>query len=283
MTSELAVALAKLQTQLPHIKKAAAGTIRNGKPDRYADLADVTKAIMPLLAKHGLCFTAAPTMLDGQFVLDYQLLHISGEKTGGQYPLGTGSPQQIGSMITYARRYCLCAVTGVAPDDDDDDAAAAEAGLDGQVRTGATAQGRSGADIFRSPQSPAPRYRTTGPEHERLRNGTVEPTPDDRPAQRLRPVGNPPVDQWADRGGGPLSVLPAEDQPGSITRQQQRAMHAKFSVCGVDSKDRAGRLGLTIAIIGREVESSNDLSWQEAARLLSELDERARLRGCCRS
>jgi hypothetical protein len=44
----------------------------------------------------------------------------------------------------------------------------------------------------------------------------------------------------------------------------------------VDSKDRAGRLGLTISIIGREVESSNDLSWQEAARLLSELDERAR-------
>jgi ribosomal protein S20 len=54
-------------------------------------------------------------------------LHTSGEKVSGEYPLPTGgSPQALGSAITYARRYCLCAVTGVAADDDDDGAAATE-------------------------------------------------------------------------------------------------------------------------------------------------------------
>ena len=37
-----------------------------------------------------------------------------------------GTPQTIGGAITYARRYALLAVTGVAPDDDDDDGQAAE-------------------------------------------------------------------------------------------------------------------------------------------------------------
>jgi hypothetical protein len=65
--------------------------------------------------------------VDGKLVLIYELLHVSGQSREGVYPLPErGTPQEIGGAITYARRYCLCAVTGVAPDDDDNDAALAE-------------------------------------------------------------------------------------------------------------------------------------------------------------
>jgi hypothetical protein len=88
-------------------------------------LADVSLAVLPALAKHGLSFTSQPTVVDGSFVLEYQLRHSSGESITGAYPLpDKGTPQSMGSAITYARRYALSAVTGVAPDKDDDGAAA---------------------------------------------------------------------------------------------------------------------------------------------------------------
>ena len=60
-------------------------------------------------------------------VLAYVLRHTSGGEDGGEYPLPSANTpaQQMGSAITYARRYCLLAVTGVAPEDEDDDGASA--------------------------------------------------------------------------------------------------------------------------------------------------------------
>ncbi len=78
-----------------------------------------------LLGEHGLAWVTRPTVVDGRFVLAYELRHTSGEAITGEYPLTGGTPQEIGSAITYARRYCLCSVTGVAPESDDDDAQAA--------------------------------------------------------------------------------------------------------------------------------------------------------------
>ena len=123
-TPSLAAALAAFQAELPRIGKgntADAGTYKY----KYADLADVSSTVLPLLGKHGLSFSAKP-MLDeaGKFVLEYTLRHSSGEQDGGRYPLPTGKPQDVGSAITYARRYALSAITGVAPDTDDDGASA---------------------------------------------------------------------------------------------------------------------------------------------------------------
>ena len=130
MTAEggLFAALADVQAELPPVTKGSKVETSHWT-SKYADLAVISAAIMPVLGKHGLAFTARPTLLDGHgFVLAYSLLHVSGEREDGIYPLSTGSaatPQQIGSLITYARRYCLCAVTGVAPAGEDDDAASA--------------------------------------------------------------------------------------------------------------------------------------------------------------
>lgn len=131
----LAAALAAFQLELPRIgkdKRAEAGKYGYS----YADLAAVSAAVLPLLGRHGLSFSARPTISrhheDGDagdvgFVLAYTLRHDSGESVSGVYPLPapTISAQQMGSAITYARRYCLLAVTGAAPEDEDDDGAQA--------------------------------------------------------------------------------------------------------------------------------------------------------------
>ena len=129
-TKSLAHALAILQTRLPEIKKANKANVETKSGGSYnysyADLAQISRVLLPVIGGLGLSFTAEPTMTDeGRFVLAYKLLHTSGESEGGKYPLPTGgTPQSMGSAITYARRYCLCAATGVAPEDDDDGAAA---------------------------------------------------------------------------------------------------------------------------------------------------------------
>lgn len=121
----LAAALAAFQAALPSVSKNRAGQAR-GARTRYADLAEVSSEVLPLLGAHGLSFSARPTLLDdGRFVLAYALRHESGGEDTGMYPLPQNAgPQDLGSALTYARRYTLMAVTGVAPDDDDDGHAA---------------------------------------------------------------------------------------------------------------------------------------------------------------
>jgi hypothetical protein len=138
--SALAGALAALQAELPDITKdktAKVDTRAGGSYSySYSDLPAISRAIMPLLSKHGLSFTSRPTLAGERFVLVYELLHAGGESREGAYPLPErGTPQEIGGAITYARRYCLCAVTGVAPDDDDDAAAAEKAAVKREQRT----------------------------------------------------------------------------------------------------------------------------------------------------
>lgn len=136
--SPLAAALAAVQQELPAVHKdnpVNTGTFQYS----YADLAAVSAAVLPLLGRNGLAFASFPTLTpEGKFVLRYELLHKDGESRSGLYPLAGGNAQAVGSSITYARRYCLCAVTGIAPDDDDD--AAAASGQQEAQREAATAE-----------------------------------------------------------------------------------------------------------------------------------------------
>jgi hypothetical protein len=125
---QFAEALAGFQGELPHIAKGNTAQVKSDKGNysySYADLTDITELAAPVLAKHGLSWTAAPTITEHGFVLRYKLLHTAGHFEGGEFPLPDPSrftAQQIGSALTYARRYSLCAVTGIAPGGDDDDA-----------------------------------------------------------------------------------------------------------------------------------------------------------------
>ena len=119
----LAAALVQLQARLPRIVKDTPG--QYGK---YANLASIHELVMPMLAALGMCWQCKPTLRDdGLFVLRYVLEHAeTGEAIIGDYPLGQGTAQQLGSAITYARRYTLCAVLGLVADDDDDGTAATQ-------------------------------------------------------------------------------------------------------------------------------------------------------------
>lgn len=123
--SALAKALAAFQKELPNIGKNESANTGQYKYE-YASLDIVAGKVLPLLGKHGLAFTCITNVLDGKFHLDYTLLHESGESRTGRFPIPlAGNPQQIGSWLTYARRYALLCVTGVHPGGEDDDAAAA--------------------------------------------------------------------------------------------------------------------------------------------------------------
>lgn len=132
----LAAALAAFQAELPSVGKDNTATVPTKTGGSYtykfADLSDVSRAVLPAMALHGLSFSSKPTLTDnGHFVLAYVLRHDSGEEDAGTYPLPTGgTPQSVGSALTYARRYVLSAMSGVAPDEDDDGQAAQHASYD---------------------------------------------------------------------------------------------------------------------------------------------------------
>lgn len=125
-------ALARFQMDLPKIAKGETANVPTKQGGsysyKYADLTDVSAAVLPKLGALGVAFLARPTTQEGgKFGLAYSLVHVSGDREDGFYELNIHgmTPQQVGGMITYARRYCLCAATGIAPGGDDDDAQAA--------------------------------------------------------------------------------------------------------------------------------------------------------------
>lgn len=127
--SALAAALAKFQGAVGAIHKSKTAKIDSRDPNKkgfvykYADLASIAEAAYPLLAENGLSFTASPTMGELGFVLEYALLHESGESQRGTWPLPDPLKvdiKQIGIAITYARRYCFSAVTGIVTEEDTD-------------------------------------------------------------------------------------------------------------------------------------------------------------------
>ncbi|HYX17484.1 MAG TPA: ERF family protein [Nostoc sp.] len=94
---------------------------------QYADLDSVLDAVTPALNTHGLAIIQLVGIVDGRTVLETRLYHDSGEFTSSVFPLPeTSDPQKIGSALTYARRYSLCAILSVAADEDNDGNAASE-------------------------------------------------------------------------------------------------------------------------------------------------------------
>jgi len=111
----------------------------------------------------------------------------------------------------------------------------------------------------RKPRRPAAdpvHSKTTGADHERLRHGTVEATPDDRQAARTR--GPVPDDQ---------NPWQADAPPNGRNRLGAIGIH--FDRLGVT--DRSIRLGYVAAITGHAVTSSKELTDDEQTSLLEQL------------
>lgn len=119
---QLGAALAAAQGAMKHADKDSKNPHFSS---RYADLASVIDACRAPLAANGLSVVQLPAITDRGHVLRTRLLHASGQWIESEIPVLTtrSGPQEYGSALTYARRYALAAMVGVAPDDDDGEAA----------------------------------------------------------------------------------------------------------------------------------------------------------------
>lgn len=120
---EISAALVKVQGSLkPAIKDSKNPFFKSS----YADLASCYAACRKELSDNGIA-VVQPTKDsgNGKIVVETMLVHTSGEWIMGELSLKPvkDDPQAVGSAITYARRYGLCAMVGIAPEDDDGNAA----------------------------------------------------------------------------------------------------------------------------------------------------------------
>uniref|UniRef100_A0A6M3LYV7 Putative Erf family protein n=1 Tax=viral metagenome TaxID=1070528 RepID=A0A6M3LYV7_9ZZZZ len=120
---KLAEALSKVQAVLEGAKKDSQNPFYRSA---YADLTSVWDACRKPLADNGLsviqtCSSDVPEVV----IVETMLAHSSGEWVRGKVAMKPvkNDPQGVGSCITYARRYSLAAIVGVAPEDDDGNAA----------------------------------------------------------------------------------------------------------------------------------------------------------------
>jgi hypothetical protein len=121
----LATALAKAQSEFRTVPQSGKNPFHKST---YSTLKDCWDTARPVLANHGLSVLQFPDIMgDGNFVLKTVVLHESGESMEGYQPVISSKPdaQSMGSALTYARRYGLCAALGLVSGDEDDDGNAA--------------------------------------------------------------------------------------------------------------------------------------------------------------
>jgi len=124
----LAAALAKAQIELINPEKSMIATIRadNGAEQifRYAPLSSGLEILRKILGQHEIAILQA-TVIDqaaGVVKLTTTLCHSSGEWVGSTWPVCSvdemASPKRMGAALTYARRYALFTLAGIAGEDD---------------------------------------------------------------------------------------------------------------------------------------------------------------------
>jgi hypothetical protein len=236
----LAAALAKAQAELINPEKSLTATIRSGRPGegertfRYAPLAGGLDIVRKTLGQHEIA-TVQTTAIDpaaGMVNLTTMLAHASGEWIASDWPVcpvaETASPQRMGAALTYARRYALFTLVGIAGEDDLDapDLCAPAPGALGRAGTPGSA-GAGGSDrpaVDRSVDGPA---------------GGLQLPPRSRGNGRAAKPVSPPVlspGQSAalrDRLLGEIATLPSED---GATDWAQRALAAKIQLTAADAR-----------------------------------------------
>src|SRR6202789_4033970 len=151
----IAAALAKAQAELANPEKSLVATIRASNPRemdqtfRYAALSTGLDIVRKALGGHEIA-TVQTTAIDkeaGLIRLTTTLAHASGEWLSSEWPVcpiaETAAPRRMGAALTYARRYALFTLVGIAGEDD----------LDApDLGAGGNADPKSGLDIQASPK-----------------------------------------------------------------------------------------------------------------------------------
>jgi hypothetical protein len=128
--ASLAAALAKAQAELVNPEKSLVATIRENasagieRSFRYAPLSSGLDIVRKILGQHEIA-TVQTTSIDqaaGMVNLTTVLAHSSGEWIASDWPVcgisETATPHRMGAALTYARRYALFTLVGIAGEDD---------------------------------------------------------------------------------------------------------------------------------------------------------------------
>src|SRR5712671_3677827 len=126
----IAAALAKAQAELTNPEKSLVATIRGrdsrdaDRTFRYAPLSSGLEIVRKSLGQHEIA-TIQTTAIDreaGLIRLTTVLAHSSGEWMSSDWPVcpiaDANAPQRMGAALTYARRYALFTLVGIAGEDD---------------------------------------------------------------------------------------------------------------------------------------------------------------------
>lgn len=241
----IAAALAKAQGELSNPERSLTATIRSPFPReadrtfRYASLASGLDIVRKSLGQHEIA-TIQTTRIDeatGQIRLTTLLAHTSGEWISSDWPVcassETAAPHRMGAALTYARRYALFTLVGIAGEDDLD-----------------------APDL-----EPAPKIAVDRPNssHEGATNGSAQTSGGSRrrvPASRNE-APMLPADQSAVERDRLLTELGALQSNEAAASWAQRSLKAKHSLTALDAQivETAFKTKLT----GIEVEVISEL------------------------
>jgi ERF superfamily len=127
--ANLAEALAAAQAEFTDIPKDREAHVRGKSKSgvdyeytyKYADFSDVLKVIRPILSRHGISFTQPIRRKEIKAYLVTVLKFGSEVLESDGLPIpDMMAPQELGSLLTYWRRYDFCSLVGVQPDEDED-------------------------------------------------------------------------------------------------------------------------------------------------------------------
>ena len=261
--ASLAGALAKAQAELTNPEKSLVATIRpQSRGDversfRYAPLASGLDIVRKTLGQHEIA-TVQTTAVDqaaGTVSLTTLLAHSSGEWISSDWPVcsiaDTASPRRMGAALTYARRYALFTLVGIAGEDDID-------APDLTPPTGATPaaeipdtlnqNGQSNWQMGKGPPTPV---RRNGKNFNIPTKATLEPdksaTLCDRLLEELEALtSSEAVTIWAHRILGAKNNLTASD-----ARRVEDVFQAKLATLGIDDSS-----GLEVTTLSSAADSA---------------------------
>jgi ERF superfamily len=199
----LATALAKAQAELTNPEKSLVATIRPSGPGeaersfRYAPLSSGLDIVRKTLRQHEIA-TMQTTAIDqtgGIVNLTTVLAHSSGEWIASDWPVcavsETATPHRMGAALTYARRYALFTLVGIAGEDDIDApdlkdlmppasaAAKPTPNRHGRLNGAQTIPGRGGSKVVSNPAKPVLGTEASATLHDQLMDELKEITSSD--------------------------------------------------------------------------------------------------------
>jgi hypothetical protein len=226
----IAGALAKAQAELTNPEKSLTATIRSPFPReedrtfRYASLSSGLDIVRKALGKHEIA-TVQTTSIDresGLIRLTTVLAHSSGEWVSSDWPVcpisETGAPHKMGAALTYARRYALFTLVGIAGEDDLDAPDLPITDLQG----GPASPGPSGKMNGQAEAAPIPAAVRGGASHRKVKpraallDAEASSVLAQRLASEIASLGSmEAVIEWARTSLGPKNTLTAGDA-GSV-------------------------------------------------------------------